>query len=542
MSTELFPITQSNVDSFININTPIWAKTPTEESTTNNKKYIYLNFSMVRMQISWIVPKLIFAKGIQEKTGYEIIVMVWKSDEKLRKFLESFDVKILELDTLIHKDKSSLLKTSLSALKLYITGGRGTSLRNTKYKDYPVGMYLYEDIIRTSNLSTIHNCWNKIVFRKYIHIMWTLRSLNKYIKKYPAHIGLFDDLAYHEAMFIQLFAQHKAKTVAISNWAYENIQFEDNNSIKRRMPLLNEELQHRIKNVDDSIISEVDAYLEERFKGNNGRSIDRVAFANKKVLSREELISKFNIDKNKKNIVIMAHTFTDAIFNYGNYYFRDYYDWLDKTLGIAENIKGVNWILKPHPTREAYNESEDSIEDMFQRHFNNIIKNNSNNLYFLPDEISSESIKNIADAIITIGGNAGGEYACFGIPSVIVGKPWYAGFGFTFQPKTYDEYVDTLSKISIIQHLSDEQTKLAKKVFYLKNVNTSYDKYAFRDETAELFNKPYRTMVNEIANSYFKSDEKTSDYNDKMLVTLTEYEKNHDLRDSEYYKTGFSME
>ena len=93
-----------------------------------------------------------------------------------------------------------------------------------------------------------------------------------------------------------------------------------------------------------------------------------IDFTGKKVFTREELQKKLGLDDKKKNVVIMAHTFTDAVFNYGNYYYRDYYDWTEKTLKIASKVKDVNWILKPHPTRAAYNESKDSIENMFKKY------------------------------------------------------------------------------------------------------------------------------------------------------------------------------
>lgn len=119
------------------------------------------------------------------------------------------------------------------------------------------------------------------------------------------------------------------------------------------MAMSNEKYKEEIKTISYDKIDEAEKLITDRFSGANGREIDRGAFAGKTVLTRDELIERIGLDGNKKTVVIMAHTFTDAVFNYGTYYFRDYYDWLEQTLKIAKNVYTVNWILKPHPTTKV---------------------------------------------------------------------------------------------------------------------------------------------------------------------------------------------
>ena len=69
---------------------------------------------------------------------------------------------------------------------------------------------------------------------------------------------------------------------------------------------------------------------------------------------------------------------------------------------------------------------------------------------------------------MTIGGNAGAEFACEEIPAVIVGKPYYSGFGYTVEPKSREEYEECLKKIHEVERLDNEQIRTAKKVFYIK--------------------------------------------------------------------------
>ena len=54
----------------------------------NNGKYIFINLSMVRLQTAWIYPKLLYAKGVAEKTGAGIIALYWREDSCLKELQE----------------------------------------------------------------------------------------------------------------------------------------------------------------------------------------------------------------------------------------------------------------------------------------------------------------------------------------------------------------------------------------------------------------------------------------------------------------------
>ena len=111
--------------------------------------------------------------------------------------------------------------------------------------------------------------------------------------------------------------------------------------------------------------------------------------------------------------------------------------------------------------------------------------------------------------MITIGGNAGAEFACLGVPAIITGNPYYKGFGFTLEPRTEKDYIACLKKLPKIKRLNDEQIKNAKKVFYL---NTNYmDDTRFSDEFAKLLQGEYKKMQDEMNVKYFESNKGTKD-------------------------------
>ncbi|HPF29262.1 MAG TPA: hypothetical protein PLZ77_04045, partial [Lachnospiraceae bacterium] len=363
------------------------------------------------------------------------------------------------------------------------------------------------------------------------HLIWTFYSLYWLCKRRKPEFVICDDLAYHEGMFNKLFHKFGARVHNVSNSAEGDVVFLSEGRVLTRNQIMHKRIAGRIDCLGDESIQWSEQYLRERYAGNNGIAIDRGAFSGKKVITREEVESYIGLNSQKKNVVIMAHTFTDAVFNYGELYFRDYYDWTEKTLSMAAENDTVNWILKPHPTRKAYNEEKDSIEKMYERH-------KTSNIYWLNDEISAESIKDIADVIITIGGNAGGEFACEGIPAIIVGKPYYQGFGYTIEPKNMEEYRNCLKHVSEIEKLTQEQIVTAKKVFYLRYCEDD-NSDLFNDELSRMIKKEYFSMVDQIAIQYFKGDRGTEKYNDRMFQLITEYMEKNDLRTSQYYLKGY---
>lgn len=526
---EEFPIEEKIVREFIKENKEKWEKSSVG---IDGQKYIYINCSMVRMQVAWVVPKLLFAKGLEAKTGAKPVVITWRENPLLTSFFASFKIAHISLDVLNQRNLGGLWKAFWKTMNFLMLDGSGEGLKQLDVSGVNIGMALYEDILRTSSLSTLRDCRNKTCLKKLVHLIWSYYSLEKECRKCPIQYAVTDDMAYHEGAFIKLFKSLGARVFASSNVAEQEIVLDEQGKIKRYPQLALEKLKKSPFSITKDGIKWTENYLEERFQGKNGRDIDRGAFLGKRVFSKEEIIGELGLRNKKKNIVIMAHTFTDAVFNYGTYYFRDYYDWLDQTLRIAESVTDVNWILKPHPTRGAYNESKDSVEKMFARH-------KRENIFLLADEISAESIKNIADCIITIGGNAGAEFSCFGIPAIVIGKPYYHGWGYTIEPRSYEEYEMVLKSISNLKRLSQEQVSVAKTIFYMQNEKRKSDGGDYSDEFAMLVNGLYQKMRDCMAVEYFASNEGTERYNSETLISIMNYGKENRWEKTEYYQRGF---
>ena len=529
MQLEDFPIKKEAVDRFVKANRRQWKGNAGKAA---GDKYVFVNLSMVRMQTAWVLPKLFYARGVADTLGAKVMVITWREQPLLDNICESFGFSHYCIEREDKKKPLFAAKALLDVLLFMLCDGSGKGLQRMKIDGFMAGRAIYEDILRTSEFSTIRSARNMTCFKKAVHILWMFYTLREYCKKHTPVFAIADDTAYHEALISSLFHSFGAKVVNSEHEQEMVLGFDKNGNPNRMHLMMQLKYREMIRDLGKKEAKEAEEILEGRFQGKNGRNIDRGAFKDKRVLSREEAVSELHLDPNKKNIVIMAHTFTDAVYNYGDLFYRDYYDWTEKTLALAAKNDDVNWILKPHPTRSAYHESQDSIEDMFARY-------KKDNMFILSDDVSAESIKNLADAIITIGSNAGGEFACFGIPVVIVGKPYFGKMGFTIEPRSKKEYELCLMHAGEMKPLDDSQTETAKKAFYLRNklgpsaLGTKYD-----DEFAKLINDQYRQMGEEIALAYFESNDGTEKYNTRITESIAEYVAKHDMKECKYYTQG----
>lgn len=173
--------------------------------------------------------------------------------------------------------------------------------------------------------------------------------------------------------------------------------------------------------------------------------------------SKLEFCNVYHLDVDKKNIFVMMHAFNDYPNAFGFSIYRDYFQWFIALLEIAQTNDSVNWIFKEHPGAKYYPTKDVNLKTIFA-------KVTAENIRFIDAEanFNTSSLRYIADVICTCIGTAGLEYSAFGIPCVLGGKSWYAGFGFTIEPQNADEFVETMRNIGNIGRLNTSKTDMAK--------------------------------------------------------------------------------
>ena len=167
MRTEDFPISDSVLGKWIAADKPKLASA----GKKSNGRHIYINLSMVRLQTAWLLPKILFALGMAEKSGADIVAVTWRPNEKLRRLLSSYGIGLISLDENCQKDLGSLFSAGLRTLGLLLRGGSGETLKKMKFGTVPAGRAIYEDILRTSDISTIRTIYNFTCIKKVFHLL-----------------------------------------------------------------------------------------------------------------------------------------------------------------------------------------------------------------------------------------------------------------------------------------------------------------------------------------------------------------------------------
>ena len=275
---------------------------------------------------------------------------------------------------------------------------------------------------------------------------------------------------------------------------------------------LNDSIDELIKRLEkdgikeESVLLEVKENINQRFNGII-QDIDVVtAYKNKKIFTKEEIYKKLLLDNKKKNAIIMCHAISDFP-HIDDSIYEDYYIWLDKLLDLIKDNNQINWLIKPHPTSYLYSE-EGVVEKLLK-------EKNITNVKLVPNNMSTASLKDFADVILSVRGTVGLEFALFGIPTLNAGKGFYSGYNICYEPNTEEEYKKYLDNIlEIAKPLTEKQMRDASILYYFIKIRNRQ-------------NFPYLVFDTSIYKNYLK----------KFFENIIEFRKKikrEDLKEQEF--------
>jgi hypothetical protein len=178
----------------------------------------------------------------------------------------------------------------------------------------------------------------------------------------------------------------------------------------------------------------------------------------KQEVAGRELLRSLGLDERRKTCVIMAHQFTDSVHSCPDILFDDYYQWLDAVLEFTAKIKDVNWLIKQHPYEILLGQTE---------YFDRLIAKHAprhQNLRVVPDRIATSSLFSCVNAMTTVNGTSGLEFASAGVPCILAGNPFYGDFDFALRPQTREAYFNILAEFPKLERLSSALVDQAKAV------------------------------------------------------------------------------
>lgn len=214
----------------------------------------------------------------------------------------------------------------------------------------------------------------------------------------------------------------------------------------------------------EHVLKKAKVYYYKRFSGDDQNDFDAVeAFSKDKILfkDKESFCAMYNLNSSYPIVCIMLHAMTDDPHFAEQNIFKDYYDWFYKTLDIVREVKEVNWVFKQHPLIRYYPDDA-NVSGMIK------ILNQPNIIYLSENEnISTASIPNLANAIVTCAGTSALEFIPSGIPGIVGCKNDYTGHDLCIEPNNFEEYKDILQDISSVPRPTELQKEKALLLFYL---------------------------------------------------------------------------
>lgn len=428
----------------------------------NMKKYCYVISNDSLLVI--MNPKYVTGKVIESINECKVITVSNKNNKFREKVGNEYG---FDSKTLKNVGVKNAIIAFIKSL-IFIFSVKPNKLEKVKIEGILVGDLIYDSIIRTNaNIYSVKNILNinafKLIFKTYLMIKLGKRLFSRYK---PYYI-IAQDMVYLDAIYSRLGKKFGADIIMLTTGKPSYVIRSNEEERKLYFSVADYyALQEIVSNPDPNWKESADIMLEDLFKGNGDWNASN-AYKNKIIESKESVLSKIGINNQKKNIVIMAHVFSDAPHCTEKMLYSDYYTWLVETLKLTRGKEDVNWILKPHPGRSFYKE-DGVVEELFQE-----FKHDS--LYWMPDQYSTLVLKEVADCIITVNGSAGYELSCLGIPVICTGKPFYSFFGYTINPRSIKEYNELLDSLGNINRLDAKKLERAKLVFYAYKKHLSID-------------------------------------------------------------------
>lgn len=365
-----------------------------------------------------------------------------------------------------------------------------------------IGDCIYDGIIRHDNKLTITKYSILDYWRWVVGILdyFAIERMN--VKKYDALIT--SHLAYSKFLILsRQFWNYKIPVILLTPTGMDLYSNFDKNLFYHNKNISIKDIIEDIDN--DELICLSDKYIEQRVEGKHNQFDVKNSFSGL-VLNVEGFNELLSVDLiSSFVIVVAAHVFKDGPHHSENLLFKDYYDWLIKTLEIASKVnnKKVLFLVKPHPSAEYYGETKVTENIVNGYSF-------SDNIKLLDKNINTKSLIGIADLVVTVSGTIGIELACFGVPCITLGTPFYSDFGFSLKPKSLMQYSEQLNNVDQFKKLNKYQIRIARLLFhnyvetenFLTSARLNDDKISVTIDERRIIKSRIVKYINEIDHYY----------------------------------------
>lgn len=452
------PALERAISGFVHANAAYWAV------TQRGSPGILVEGHLSQYGPNYLLRTAVAAKAIQEKTGLDIEVAFdglsfrWLAAKMIYQSFQICSFIYLDRKGLLHNVAFRVL-SRLATLRIGAKLRRPEDILEIEYDGMKVGDLIYDDVLKLSGRRTIESIDGDVrlaIARSYYYYL-QYRALFRE-RRYAYYVSTHTAYSQYGLLCrVALSAGVKViETTDIQMAFYESIA-------RDKLPTYHDGIRNSIVSelavprVDAGTLREAGQTALQRRLASQVNQIDAEKAYRGKVYSRAELREVLGLKQEGKIAFVLAHVFSDAPHLSSGMLHADYYQWLLATLLACAQVPGVQWVVKPHPSASLYGE-DGMVEKM-------VCDAGARNVMVCPRDLNTRSLCDCADALVTVHGTAGLEFACLGIPTVLAGRPFYRGFGFTIEPATLEEYGLALAGLARAVQLTDEQKQRALEVY-----------------------------------------------------------------------------
>lgn len=205
----------------------------------------------------------------------------------------------------------------------------------------------------------------------------------------------------------------------------------------------------------------LDAYMDSRRTG----AMDYLTYHPTPQEGREELVRELRLDPRCRIIGLFTNIAWDAAILFRDVAFQSMSEWVLETIRHFAGRADTQLVIRCHPAevkREI--ETVEKVADIVRRHFDPL----PDNVRLVPAEshVSTYTLSEVVDVGVVYTTKVGLEFACRGVPVIVVGEPFYRGKGFTRDPETPEEYFRMLEASERGARMGAEAVARAKKYAY----------------------------------------------------------------------------
>lgn len=323
-------------------------------------------------------------------------------------------------------------------LKIFNKIKTKNQLTNFRYKNVKIGDLIYDTYIRQTFNPTV-NLKDPILFKMFLEAINIFDKSSEYLSKNKIKLLITSHTYYIQyGIILRIALKLNIPVLMVHSKARANADF--------RLKLIDKKYPYehnwgyidyhknflKLKNKKKHL-NAGKKLIEDRLLGNTKLSyLKSSPYVNKK--NQNKLVTN-KYSKNRKNIIIFAHCFFDAVHRFRYALHNDYYEQIEFFIKLSEKYKNFNWFIKQHPN--DLKENDEVYKKIFKTKRNIILLNKKT-----PNSLILKKIKPYL--AITNNGSISHELAYYKIPVINTGDNVHINYKFNLNPKNKNQLLDMI--------------------------------------------------------------------------------------------------